>query len=380
MRPRSFWDILLVLTELVCSFVSRLWEAESASLRSAPAVPRVVCEGAVPQVLSVGTEDSYSVASPCSSETSADSSSDDEASESSVDSQASSDLEDDEAFATHMYKPALYVVDRRRFLQQAAKATEKYGVKLVRPHAGNLVEPFLVKGKQEAARAFIQHMRGSRQRPLMTRPRHRARALRQGHRQGRRPPQVHHREVRSAGKSESVRGAIRELEELVQQDLLKRRVVLPVNILPEDIGFAIGKSGCHAAQIQQEFGVRLRTHSREHPQSPLVVEGPLDAAEKAVASIKLHVAERRRLNEAYAEERRRREELRGTIPVCILVTGLKEDARAAVAELEFMAKLKLHVLVHVLVPLRIKPEDHILVLGPEGCRAAWLEREYAVRF
>ena len=31
-------------------------------------------------------------------------------------------------------------------------------MKLVRPHAGNLVAPFLVKGKQEAAQAFIQHM------------------------------------------------------------------------------------------------------------------------------------------------------------------------------------------------------------------------------
>jgi len=137
-----------------------------------------------------------------------------------------------------------------------------------------------------------------------------------------------------------------------------------------------------------------------------------------VASIQLRVAERRRLNEAYAEERRRREELRGTIPVRvepgrvgmaigkgafrvrhvaqrhrvriqlpernkpdgqILVTGLKENALAAVAELELMAtNLNLRP-EHVLVPLRIKRAEHILVLGPEGSRAAWIQRQFGVR-
>ncbi|XP_069982158.1 vigilin-like [Penaeus vannamei] len=369
-------------------------------------------------------------------------------SERSFASAASPDLEDDVAFAAQMCKvkdvvqkarpappkrraerplPAvqasadavvslpLYVAeeDRRRFLQQARKAAEKYGVKLVRPHAGNLVAPFLVQGKREAARAFIQRMedcvRGQTRSSDDTAspdiaPEHYGKAIGKGgarlkyisEKYGVRVSVPKDREspIAVSGQSESVRGAIKEMEELVQQDLLKRRVALP-----------------------EEFGVTLRTHSREHPQSPLVVEGPLAAAEKAVASIQLHVSERRRLNEAYAEERRRREELRGTIPVCvepgrvgmaigkgafrvrhvaqrhrvriqlpernkpdgqILVTGLKEDARAAVAELELMAKLKLRP-EHVLVPLRIKREEHILVLGPEGCRAAWLAREFGVR-
>jgi len=103
-----------------------------------------------------------------------------------------------------------------------------------------------------------------------------------------------------SGLSANVRGAIKELEELVQQDVLQQRVVLPVEILPEDIGIAIGKSGCHASKVQ-EFEVNIRTHSREHPEWPLVVEGPLGAAEKAVASIQLQVAERRRRNEEFAE-------------------------------------------------------------------------------
>jgi len=104
-----------------------------------------------------------------------------------------------------------------------------------------------------------------------------------------------------SGLSANVRGAIKELEELVQQDVLQQRVVLPVEILPEDIGSAIRKGGCHASKVQEEFGVQLRTHSREHPEWPLVVEGPLGAAEKAVASIQLQVAERRRRNEEFAE-------------------------------------------------------------------------------
>ncbi|XP_069999372.1 vigilin-like [Penaeus vannamei] len=330
----------------------------------------------------------------------------------------------------------LYVAekDRRRFLQQARKAADKYGVKVVRPHAGNLVAPFLVQGKREAARAFIERMevRGQTRSSDETAspdiaPEHYGQAIGKGgarlkyisEKYGVRVSVPKDREspIAVSGQSESVRGAVREMEELVRQDLLKRRVALPVKVLPEDIGVVIGKGGCHAAQIQEEFGVRLRTQSHEHPQSPLIVEGPLDAAERAVASIQLHVAERRRLNEAYAEEQRRREELRGTIPVCvepgrvgmaigkgafrvrhvaqrhrvriqlpernkpdgqILVTGLKDDARAAVAELELMAKLKLRP-EHVLVPLRIKSEEHILVLGPEGCRAAWLGREFGVR-
>ncbi|ROT71464.1 C08H9.2, isoform b [Penaeus vannamei] len=302
----------------------------------------------------------------------------------------------------------LYVTeqDRRRFLQQARKAADKYGVKVVRPHAGNLVAPFLVQGKREAARAFIERMeedcvRGQTRSsdetasPDIT-PEHYGKAIGKGgarlkyitEKYGVRVSVPKDREspIAVSGQSESVRGAIREMEELVRQDLLKRRVALPVK-------------------------------SHEHPQSPLIVEGPLDAAERAVASIQLRVAERRRLNEAYAEERRRREELRGTIPVRvepgrvgmaigkgafrvrhvaqrhrvriqlpernkpdgqILVTGLKDDARAAVAELELMAKLKLRP-EHVLVPLRIKSEEHVLVLGPEGCRAAWLGREFGVR-
>ncbi|ROT69897.1 Vigilin [Penaeus vannamei] len=383
-------------------------------------------------------------------------------------SHSSPDLEDDVAFAAQMCKvkdvvrkarpapprrraerplPAvkasadsvvslpLYVAeeDRRRFLQQARKAAEKYGVKLVRPHAGNLVAPFLVQGQREAARAFIQHtedcVRGRSDETASPdiAPEHYGKAIGKGgarlkyitEKYGVRVSVPKDREspIAVSGQSESVRGAVREMEELVRQDLLKRRVALPVKVLPEDIGVVIGKGGCHAAQIQEEFGVRLRTQSHEHPQSPLVVEGPLDAAERAVASIQLRVAERRRLNEAYAEERRRREELRGTIPVRvepgrvgmaigkgafrvrhvaqrhrvriqlpernkpdgqILVTGLKDDARAAVAELELMAKLKLRP-EHVLVPLRVKSEEHILVLGPEGCRAAWLGREFGVR-
>ncbi|XP_069992310.1 vigilin-like [Penaeus vannamei] len=145
-----------------------------------------------------------------------------------------------------------------------------------------------------------------------------------------------------SGLSTNVRRAIKELEELVQQDVLQQRVVLPVEILPEDIGIAIGKGGCHACKVQEEFGVKLRTHSREHPEWPLVVEGPLGAAEKAVASIQL-----------------------------------QENARAAVAEL--IANLKFRPK-HVLVPVHIRREEHILVLGPEGSMVAWIERNYGVQF
>lgn len=66
-----------------------------------------------------------------------------------------------------------------------------------------------------------------------------------------------------SGKSVSVRIAIKGLEELVQQDVLKQRVVLPVNILPEDLGVARGKGGSHATKIQEEFGVKLRSKARE---------------------------------------------------------------------------------------------------------------------
>jgi len=61
------------------------------------------------------------------------------------------------------------------------------------------------------------------------------------------------------------------------------------------------------------------------------------------------------------------------------VTGPKEKAMAAVVELQLMANLKLSPN-HVLVALNIKPEERILVLGPEDSKAAWLEREFAVRF
>lgn len=48
--------------------------------------------------------------------------------------------------------------DRRRFFLQAGKAAEKFAVKLIKPYAGNLVSYFLVKGKEEAARADVQYM------------------------------------------------------------------------------------------------------------------------------------------------------------------------------------------------------------------------------
>lgn len=99
----------------------------------------------------------------------------------------------------------------------------------------------------------------------------------------------------------SVCGTIKELEELVQQDLLKHRVFFPVNILPMGLGVVIGKGGSHAAKVQEELGVRLCTKSHEYPESQLVVEGPLSAAEKSVASIELHVAERRRRNKEHPE-------------------------------------------------------------------------------
>ncbi|ROT71223.1 KH domain-containing protein [Penaeus vannamei] len=386
-------------------------------------------------------------------------------------------------------KPVVKEPSGQTLLKQAnaGKAAENFGVKL-RPHAGNLVAPFLVKGKQEAAQAFIQHMEAcicgnrplrmplqipvdlqpllktkqalgiwlkmplreddpsescalickEKDRALMLKkladiegqvrssesaspdiaPTHYGEAIGKGaarisyirEKYGVRVnvPKDRESPIVVSGLSANVRGAIKELEELVQQDVLQQCVVLPVEILPEDIGIAIGKSGCHASKVQEEFGVKLRTHSREHPEWPLVVEGPLGAAEKAVASIQLQVAERRRRNEEFAEEQRRREELKGTIPVCvepgrigkaigksgfrirhvaqrhgvtiqlpernkpgvqILVTGLKENARAAVAELELMANLKLRP-EHVLVPLHIRREEHILVLGPEGSMAA----------
>lgn len=54
----------------------------------------------------------------------------------------------------------LYVAeDRRRFFQQVGKAAEKFKVKLVRPHACNLVAPFFVKGKEEASSAYIFHVK-----------------------------------------------------------------------------------------------------------------------------------------------------------------------------------------------------------------------------
>lgn len=254
-------------------------------------------------------------------------------------------------------------------------------MKLVRPHAGNLVAPFLVKGKQEAAQAFIQHMEAcicgnrplrmplqipvdlqpllktkqapgiwlkmplreddpsescaligkEKDRALMLKkladiegqvrssesaspdiaPAHYGKAIGKGgarisyirEKYGVRVnvPKDRESPIVVSGLSANVRGAIKELEELVQQDVLQQRVVLPVEILPEDIGIAIGKGGCHASKVQEEFGVKLRTHSREHPEWPLVVEGPLGAAEKAVASIQLQVAERRRRDEEFAE-------------------------------------------------------------------------------
>ncbi|ROT78717.1 putative vigilin-like isoform X1 [Penaeus vannamei] len=366
----------------------------------------------------------------------------------------------------------------------AGKAAENFGVKLVRPHAGNLVAPFLVKGKQEVAQASIQHMEAcicgnrplrmplqipvdlqpllktkqapgiwlkmplreddpsescaligkEKDRALMLKkladiegqvrssesaspdiaPAHYGKAIGKGgarisyirEKYGVRVnvPKDRESPIVVSDLSVNVRGAIMKLEELVQQDVPQQHVVLPVEILPEDIGIAIGKGRCHASKVQEGFGVKLSTHSREHPELPLVVEGPLGAAEKAVASVQL--------------QRRRREELKGTIPVCvepgrigkvigkggfrirhvaqrhgvtiqlpernkpgaqILVTGFKENARATVAELELMANLKLRP-EHVLVPLHIRPEEHILVLGPEGSMAAWIERNYGVQF
>lgn len=67
-----------------------------------------------------------------------------------------------------------------------------------------------------------------------------------------------------SGESVSVRDALKGLEELVQQDVLKQRAFLPVNILPEDLGVARGKGGSHATKIQEEFGVKLRSKAREH--------------------------------------------------------------------------------------------------------------------
>ncbi|XP_037793856.1 vigilin-like [Penaeus monodon] len=220
-----------------------------------------------------------------------------------------------------------------------------------------------------------------------------------------------------SGKSESVHDAIKELEELVQQDVPKQHVFLPVNILPEDLGVAIGKGGSQSSKVKEEFGVKLYTRCNKHPQRPLVVVGPLEEAQKAVAYIEQHVAERRRLNEERAEKQCRREEVMGTFPVnvesnqigrvigkggfrisyiakrysvkiqlpernkedgAVLVMGLKEDAQAAAAVLELVANRKL-LPKHILAPLRISHEDNLIVLGPKGCRAAGIEREFGVR-
>ncbi|XP_069988566.1 vigilin-like [Penaeus vannamei] len=187
-----------------------------------------------------------------------------------------------------------------------------------------------------------------------------------------------------SGLSANVRGAIKELEELVLQDVLQQRVVLPVEILPEDISIAIGKGGCHAFKVQEEFGVKLRTQSREHPEWPL---------------------KKRRRNEEFAEEWHRREELKGTIPVCVepwrigkaigesgfrirhvaqrhVVTIQPPERNKPGAQIlvtGLMANLKLRP-EHILVPLHIKREEHILELGPEGSMAAWIERNYGVQF
>ncbi|ROT71032.1 hypothetical protein C7M84_010671 [Penaeus vannamei] len=365
-------------------------------------------------------------------------------SESSGDSLTSSDLEDDVEFAAQMCKvkgfgvqknrpaPAqrreafLREEDRRRFFQQAGKAAEKFDVKLFRPHAGNLVAPFLVKSKEEATCAYMQHIENfvqalrmlakqalgiwlempfkeeepsesctrwqGKDRALLLKklgeiegqvcssettssdiaPAHYGKVIGKG---GARLKYIHEKygvrvsipkdkesSITVSGKSDSVCGAIKEVEELVQKDELLQ--------LP------IGKGGSHAAKVQEEFGVKLHTKSREHSESRLVVKGPLSAAEKAVASIKLNVAGRRRLNE---ERCRREEETKVKIQLPernkpdaqILVTGLKENAQAVVAQLELMANLKLRPK-HVLVSLRIKSDEHILVLGPSETSASGL--------
>ncbi|ROT78062.1 hypothetical protein C7M84_003245 [Penaeus vannamei] len=338
---------------------------------------------------------------------------------------------------------SMYVAleDRRRFLQQAGKAAENFGVKLVRPHVGNLVAPFLVKGKQKAAHAFILHMEAcisgnrslrmplqipvdlqplletkqapgiwlkmplreddpsescaligkEKDRALMLKkladiegqvrssestspdiaPAHYGKAIGKGgarisyirekHGVWVNVPKDRESSIVVSGLSANVRGAIKELEELVQQDVLQQRVVLPVEILPEDIGIAIGKGGCHASKLQEEFGVKLRTHSREHPEWPLVVEGPLGAAEKAVATIQLHVAERRRRNEEFAEERRRREEMKERFPVCV------EPGRIGKRGFRIRHVAQRHG-VTIQLPERNKPGAQILVTGRRRAR------------
>ncbi|XP_069999481.1 vigilin-like [Penaeus vannamei] len=176
-------------------------------------------------------------------------------------------------------------------------------------------------------------------------------------------------------------------------------------------GKVIGRGGARIKYIQDKYKVRVRV-PREEGESLITVSGLAADVEKAIKELV-----QRRHNADWAAEQRRRQEQRGTFPVCvkprligravgrggfrlrhvaqrhtvriqlpehkpdgqILVTGLKENALAAVAELELMAtNLNLRP-EHVLVPLRIKRAEHILVLGPEGSRAAWIQRQFGVR-
>ncbi|XP_069979434.1 vigilin-like [Penaeus vannamei] len=199
-----------------------------------------------------------------------------------------------------------------------------------------------------------------------------------------------------SGESSSVRGAIKELEELVQRNVLKQSVFLPVNILPEDLGVAIGKGGSYAAKVKEEFGIKIHTKAREHPESLLVIEGLLNAAEKVMASIELHIAERRRLNEEFpvcvepgwigkviGKGRFRiryvvkRHSMRIQPDAQILMMSLRENA-LAVAKLQLTANYKL-LPQDVHVPLRIEHGMDLFVLGPKGCRAAKIWPEFGVR-
>lgn len=176
-----------------------------------------------------------------------------------------------------------------------------------------------------------------------------------------------------SGESANVQSAIKELEELVEGDLLKQHVV---------------------------------------------VEGPLTAAQKAVASIETHVAERCRRIKDQAEKPQRREEL-VDFPVCIepdeipkaigkggfrtrhvarrhnvkiqlpkrdkpdapiLVTGPTENVLNAMTQLELMVNHLKLAPAHVLLPLRLDRDDRILLLGPASDRVAQIEQDLGHRF
>ncbi|ROT84151.1 hypothetical protein C7M84_022646 [Penaeus vannamei] len=284
----------------------------------------------------------------------------------------------------------LYIAEknRRRFFQQVGKAADKFNMKLARPHADNLVAPFLVKERKSRPRLRPAHggLRSRQEAPADAGSDPSGLAATD---EGQAAPgiwlQTPSREDEPSessalvGKAKDRALMLKKLGETEVRSLRR-----PPRHRPAHYGKAIGKcarchqgaggarpagraqvalvppgehpsrgprrchreGGSHAAKAQEEFGVKLRTKSREHPESGR------GASERSREGRGLHRAPCCR--EAPPEGGARREELRGTFPSASSPAG---SARPSA-----------------------RRDEHILVLGPEGCRAAWIEREFGVRF